>query len=97
MNFGRILKWARKESNLSLTALAKKIGRPNSKGYLSMLENGVAPPPSAAVVTKLARVLHVNPSELLLIAYAEKAPKSIRGWVSILVADAIRTIPSVLL
>ena len=71
--FGRALRWAR--------TLAKKIGRPKSKGYLSMMENGVCPPPTTSVIEKLARTLDVSTSELMLIAYAAKAPKRIRTWV----------------
>ena len=79
--FGRALRWARTQKNLSLDALAKKIGRPKSKGYLSMIENGVCPPPTTSVIEKLARTLDVSTSELMLIAYAAKAPKRIRTWV----------------
>lgn len=93
--FANALRWARTQKNLSLEQLAKKIGRPRSKGYLSMMENGVCPPPSQVVIDKLARVLGVSAGELSLVAFMSKAPVCIRSWVHDIMDEVeLSTIPT---
>src|SRR3990172_8289292 len=64
--FGQRLKELRKQSGLSQRELAEKIGVNFS--YLSKIESGAMPPPSEAVIEKLAETLKADRDELLILA-----------------------------
>lgn len=57
--FGKRVRALRKSHNLTLNAVAEKIG--TSKAYLWQIENRDSPNPSASVVLGLAKVFSVSP------------------------------------
>jgi len=63
MALGAEIKRRREEQGLSLTDLARMAGV--SKGYLSQIENELAPRPSAQTLFKVARALGTSVGELL--------------------------------
>jgi site-specific DNA-methyltransferase (adenine-specific) len=63
--FGPHLRQERVAANLSLAALAEKLGV--TKGYLSRLESGKAAP-AREMVTRLAQLLHLEPTPLQVLA-----------------------------
>ncbi len=65
-NFSTELRRLRILANLTLRGLAKKVDVDFS--YLNKIENGVLPPPSEKVITKLAKALKVNKEELMDLA-----------------------------
>lgn len=75
--FGEIIKRARQAHSWTLERLARKIG--THKGYVSGMEGGSCTPPSAKLVSRLARALQLDDRDLLLRAYVGKAPTSIRA------------------
>jgi transcriptional regulator with XRE-family HTH domain len=75
--FGEIVRHARKAKGLTLDALGAKTQM--VKGYLCGIENGKVNPPSPARVKRLADHLSLPVDDLLLLSYAAKAPKAIRG------------------
>ena len=52
--FGDLVKKLRKEREMTLEAVAKKIG--SHKGYVSGIENGKVNPPSVKVIRKFSRL-----------------------------------------
>jgi transcriptional regulator with XRE-family HTH domain len=64
--FGPILKDLRTKAGFTLRDLATKVGVDVS--YLSKIENGRVPPPSEAVVFKLAEALKTDKNKLLDLA-----------------------------
>lgn len=74
--FGRHLKKLRNEKGLTLLALAEKVG--TYKGYLCMIETGSVNPPGPGMTRRLAKILGASKDDLLLLAWAEKAPMEIR-------------------
>jgi transcriptional regulator with XRE-family HTH domain len=64
--FGTKLRDLRKAAGLTLRELAESVGVNFS--YLSKIENGVLPPPSERVVSRLAQVLNYDKDELLALA-----------------------------
>ena len=79
--FGEFLKMRRQMCELTLEALGQKCGM--SKGYLSGIEAGKVNPPSPKVLKRLAEALKTDSTILLLMGYAEKAPKEIREAVKL--------------
>lgn len=77
--FGSYIKDLRSLKGWTLQTLAEKCG--THKGYASGWETGSVNPPSPKIVKKLAAVLGVKELPLLLMAYAEKAPKEIKDYV----------------
>ena len=75
--FGEVIRRARQAQSWTLERLATK-ARTN-KGYVSGIETGTCRPPSARLVSRLARALQLNDHELLMRAYVEKAPTSIHA------------------
>jgi SOS-response transcriptional repressor LexA len=74
--FAATLRAVRARMDLSQAEVAKRAGLTAS--YLSMLESRRKPPPSDAVVKRLARALDLEPAFLLEIAHLERTPEDIR-------------------
>ncbi len=72
MTFGRKVRELRTLKGLSINALRKSVGI--SLTYLTNIEKGRTPPPSATIVERLAKALDVPVSELLIYA-KDKIPK----------------------
>jgi transcriptional regulator with XRE-family HTH domain len=81
MSFGEFVKARRQMCGLTLEALAEKIS--SHKGYISGWENGKVNPPSPKVLKRLASALKTDETILMLMGYAEKAPKEIREAVKL--------------
>jgi len=64
--FGAKLRELRQQLGLTLRELADKVGIDFT--YLSKIENGVLPPPSEKVISKLAEVLGADKDELTILA-----------------------------
>ncbi|MEA2085431.1 MAG: helix-turn-helix transcriptional regulator, partial [Chloroflexota bacterium] len=64
--FGKRLRELRKQVGMTQRGLADKVGVDFS--YLSKIENGVLPPPSEKVISKLAETLNASRDELLSLA-----------------------------
>ena len=79
VTFGEFLRMRRQMCELTLEDLAQKIG--SHKGYISGIENGKVNPPSPKVIKRLAVALNTDATTLLLMGYAEKAPKEIQAFV----------------
>ena len=73
MTFGQYLRQLRKAKGISQRELAEKSGVDFT--YLSKLETGVRPPPSAKTIVALARVLDADIDELL--GAAKKIPSNL--------------------
>lgn len=78
-DFATALRGLRTSRGLTLEALARKAG--TGKGYLSCAERRKMNPPSARITRRLAKALGIATEELLIYAYAEKAPMEIRDMV----------------
>ncbi len=78
-DFATIVRNARLEMGLTLQQLADKIG--TEKGYCSGVENKKVNPPSPKIVKKMAKLFKMDPIELLVYSFIEKAPKEIRDIV----------------
>lgn len=76
MDFASILKAERLAKGLTLQKLADKIG--TEKGYISGFENRKVNPPSPKIVKRMAKVLGLDETELLIYSFVPKAPKEIR-------------------
>lgn len=75
-HFGSLVKHLRKESGLTLEAVAKQNG--SHKGYVSGIENDKVNPPSVALIRKYARVFNQDAKHLVRLAWVDKAPEIIR-------------------
>jgi transcriptional regulator with XRE-family HTH domain len=84
-DFGNLIKQLRKEQNLTLDRVARKIG--SQKGYVSGIENGKVNPPSVKIIREFARLFRKDAKKLVWIAWADKAPKMIRKEARQLVAQ----------
>lgn len=71
MALGKKIRGLREELGISQAQLAAQGGL--SQGYLSQLENDEVQNPSAAVIFRLARALHVDPRVLMAAAGYEEA------------------------
>ncbi|MFV8754856.1 helix-turn-helix domain-containing protein [Nannocystaceae bacterium ST9] len=67
MDFGRTLRLLRIDAGLSLRGLARTIGV--SGAYLSRVENGHDPPPTADRLIAIARAIRLPPERLLELAH----------------------------
>lgn len=74
--FGDLVKKLRTERNLTMNALARKLG--THKGYISGIEGSKVNPPSVKVIRKYAKALGQDPKHLVRIAWVDKAPEIIR-------------------
>ena len=74
--FGTLLQEARRDQGLTLEEVARRAR--THKGYISSIERGKVNPPSAALVVRLAKILGLDPREMLKRAWVQKAPKEIR-------------------
>lgn len=74
--FGDLVRRLRKERNMTLEAVAKKIG--SHKGYVSGIENGKVNPPSVKFIRKFAKLFNWDERQMVVLAYVDKAPKVIR-------------------
>jgi len=74
--FGDLIKAQRIVRGLTLEALAKKTG--THKGYCSGIEHSHVNPPAAGMTMRLCRELGLEVEYMLLLAWAEKAPKQVR-------------------
>ena len=74
--FGEVIRSARKKLGLSLETVARRIH--SHKGYISGMETGKVNPGTPKVVKRLASTLKLNPEDLILRSYVEKAPREIR-------------------
>ena len=74
--FGDLVRKLRKERQLTLEDVARKIG--SHKGYVSGIENGKVNPPSVKFIRKFSRLFKHDEKEMVRIAYVDKAPKMIR-------------------
>ncbi len=76
--FGQILRELRHAKGLSQRALAEKIEVDFS--YISKVENGRLPPPSADTIVKISQALDVAPDELL--SLTRKMPTQVKEMLS---------------
>jgi transcriptional regulator with XRE-family HTH domain len=74
--FGILVKQLRKEKNLTLEEVAKKIG--SHKGYVSGIENDKVNPPSVKIIQKYAKCLGQDAQMLVRLAWVDKAPVLIK-------------------
>lgn len=81
--FADVVHAARARAGLSLAQAAEEIG--TFKSYVSGIEMGKLRPPSPAFVEKFAKLYKLPVNELLVLAWAAKAPKKVRGLVEALV------------
>ncbi len=76
--FGTALREMRRAAKINQRELAEQIGLDFS--YISKIENGKLPPPSADTVVAICQVLNIEPSELL--ALTGKIPSDVQRTVS---------------
>jgi transcriptional regulator with XRE-family HTH domain len=75
-HFGERLRSVRRARGLTLAGLAARIGC--TKGYLSGIETGAVRPPRDVWIRKLAARLKVDSTALLVLAYRDRVPRSLR-------------------
>jgi transcriptional regulator with XRE-family HTH domain len=75
-DFATFLRSAREEAGLNQSELAERVGLTGS--YISVLESRKKPPPSDAVVKRLADALGVPEEEFLEVAHLDRSPEDIR-------------------
>ena len=75
-HFGDLVRQLRKEKNLTLEAVARKVG--TNKGYVSGIENGKVNPPSVKMIQKFAKLFGQNVRILVRLAWVDKAPEIIK-------------------
>ena len=86
--YGEIIRRARKKRELTMEQVAKEIL--SFKGYISGIESGKTPPPSAAITVKLCKFLNLNEEDMILLAHCEKTPKRVRGRLMTLLQQSRR-------
>lgn len=75
---GQLVRQRREEREMTLAALADKVGA--TKGYLSMIENHrVGNPPSQGLLEALEKALEIPAGELVRAAAWESAPEPVRA------------------
>ena len=74
--FGDLVKGLRKERQMTLEQVARKIG--SHKGYVSGIENGKVNPPSVKFIRKFAKIFQYDEKRMVRLAYVDKAPKLIK-------------------
>jgi len=87
VSFGNLIARARKEKGLTLEKMATACG--TCKSYLSGIENGKVNPPAPMMTRRIAHVLGLTVTHMLMVAWAEKAPKQIRSKVFSLIESEI--------
>jgi transcriptional regulator with XRE-family HTH domain len=75
-HFGDLVKRLRKEKDLTLEDVAKKIG--SHKGYVSGIENDKVNPPSVKIIRKFARLFGEDERAMVRLAWVDKAPALIK-------------------
>ena len=86
MDFATLVREKRHQKGLTLQNVADKIG--TEKGYVSGFENKKVNPPSPKLVKKLAKLLDIDETLLLVYSFVEKAPPEIRDLVKRASLDA---------
>lgn len=74
--FGKKIKKLRKDLNLTIDDVAKKIKI--SKGYLSEIENGKKRPPSDKMIRKFCKIFKIDKKILLRLAHIDKISDDIK-------------------
>jgi transcriptional regulator with XRE-family HTH domain len=64
LRFGAVLRRLRQGAGLTITELARRIGRTQS--YVSQLESGALHPPDDDMLSKIARVLETDEEKLII-------------------------------
>jgi len=75
-HFGDLVRQLRKEKDLTLEAVARKVG--THKGYVSGIENGKVNPPSVRMIQKFAKLFGQDARTLVRLAWVDKAPGIIK-------------------
>lgn len=83
VTFGQQMKALRTTKGMTLEAVAAKVG--THKGYVSGIENGKVPPPSAKLVRRFAKIFGQPYEELLVEAELEKIHPDVREYVRLMV------------
>lgn len=83
--FGAVLKAQRLARGLTLEALAVQAGC--TKGYLSLVERGVKPPPAEALIERLEDVLSLESGSLSHVAEWEQTPRAVKRDLARLESD----------
>ena len=65
-HFGDLVRQLRKEKNLTLEAVARKVG--TNKGYVSGIETGKTNPPSVKMIAKFAKLFGPDPRVMVRLA-----------------------------
>lgn len=87
MYYREVLKEAMEEKNITTKALAEQIGITDS--YLSKIINGKKEAPKEEITYKIAEVLEINPRELILAGYLDRAPSEIRDFIIAIVSTGV--------
>ena len=88
--YGEIIRAKRKGYKLTMEQVAKEIL--SFKGYISGIESGKTPPPSAKVAKKLCDYLNLPLLAMLILAHCEKAYKSVKNTMLKLCHPAIQEV-----
>lgn len=87
MYYQEVLKDAIQEKNITTKALADQIGITDS--YLSKIINGKKEAPKEEITNKIAEVLEINPRELILAGYLDRAPSEIREFIVTIISSCL--------
>ncbi|WP_379136065.1 XRE family transcriptional regulator [Paenibacillus sp. sgz500958] len=77
MRYSELLKQSIKREKLTLNEISERLdefGRKTNKIYISKLQNGKLPPASDNLNDALAKILNIDPIDLMAAAYLEKIP-----------------------
>ena len=74
--FGEVVKESRTDHQWTMVEVAERLS--TVKGYICGLENGKVNPPSVKLTVKMAKLYNLDPKELVLLGWVDKAPKMIR-------------------
>ncbi|WP_138756455.1 XRE family transcriptional regulator [Paenibacillus sinopodophylli] len=80
MKYSELLKNSIKKEKLTLNEISEQLenlGRKTNKIYISKLQNGKLPPASDNLNDVLAKILNIDPIELMTAAYREKIPPDV--------------------
>lgn len=85
--FGAILKAQRLARGFTLESLAQQAAC--TKGYLSLVERGVKPPPAESLIERLEEVLSLEPGSLSHVAEWEQTPRAVKRDLARLESDRV--------
>ncbi|MEK3987428.1 helix-turn-helix transcriptional regulator [Paenibacillus sp. FSL K6-3166] len=80
MKYSEMLKDSIRKEKLTLNEISERLenlGRKTNKIYISKLQNGKLPPASDNLNDALAKILNIDPVELMAAAYREKIPPEV--------------------